>query len=327
MQVPAYRLQSEQETGGRYKMSEIYDIAILGAGPAGISAVIYAARARLKILWLDKQFTVGGQIQNTYEVDNYPGLPGISGMDLGEAFENHAQKLGVSPVRENVLAVEDTGAEKIIRTKKNEYRARTVVLACGASHRMLEIPGEQEFSGMGVSYCATCDGAFFRDQNVVVIGDANSALQYAIALSEICKHVQIMTLFDRYFADPILVKRVQENPKISAEHEWSAIRFEGNKDLTGVTFQNTKTKEIQTIPCQGCFIAIGQIPHNDAYASFVDLNRGFIVTDENMATKTPGLFACGDTRVKKVRQVATAIGDGANAAMNCLAYLSSLVAA
>lgn len=155
MQVPAYRLQSEQETGGRYKMSEIYDIAILGAGPAGISAVIYAARARLKILWLDKQFTVGGQIQNTYEVDNYPGLPGISGMDLGEAFENHAQKLGVSPVRENVLAVEDTGAEKIIRTKKNEYRARTVVLACGASHRMLEIPGEQEFSGMGVSYCAT----------------------------------------------------------------------------------------------------------------------------------------------------------------------------
>ncbi|MGN1076581.1 MAG: NAD(P)/FAD-dependent oxidoreductase, partial [Candidatus Enteromonas sp.] len=166
-----------------------------------------------------------------------------------------------------------------------------------------------------------------RGQNVVVIGDANSALQYAIALSEICKHVQIMTLFDRYFADPILVKRVQENPKISAEHEWSAIRFEGNKDLTGVTFQNTKTKETQTIPCQGCFIAIGQIPHNDAYASFVDLNRGFIVTDENMATKTPGLFACGDTRVKKVRQVATAIGDGANAAMNCLAYLSSLVAA
>lgn len=132
---------------------------------------------------------MGGQIQNTYEVDNYPGLPGISGMDLGEAFENHVQKLGVSPVRENVLAVEDTGAEKIIRTKKNEYRARTVVLACGASHRMLEIPGEQEFSGMGVSYCATCDGAFFKDKTAVVVGGGNIAAEDALFLSRICRKV------------------------------------------------------------------------------------------------------------------------------------------
>ena len=133
-------------------MSEVYDIAILGAGPAGISAAIYAARAKMNTLWLDKQFAQGGQILNTYEVDNYPGLPGISGMDLGEAMGEHAAKLGIEPVRENVLAVEDAGEEKIIRTKKNEYRARTVILACGASHRRLGIPGEEELSGVGVSY-------------------------------------------------------------------------------------------------------------------------------------------------------------------------------
>ena len=157
-------------------MSELYDIAILGAGPAGISAAIYAVRGRLKALWLDNQFVEGGQVLNTYEVDNYPGLPGISGMDLGEAMGNHAEKLGIAPVRGKVLAVENAGSEKIIRTKKHEYRAKTVILACGASHRTLDIPGEAELSGMGVSYCATCDGAFFKNKRAVVIGGGNIAV-------------------------------------------------------------------------------------------------------------------------------------------------------
>ena len=270
---------------------------------------------------------IGGQIAESPRLENYPSIPSISGSEFADKLFSQIQDLGAEFEFAEALEIQKEGDTYIVKTDGDVYSARSVILANGCKHRKLGLEREEELTGHGISYCATCDGAFFRDQNVVVIGDANSALQYAIALSEICKHVQIMTLFDRYFADPILVKRVQENPKISAEHEWSAIRFEGNKDLTGVTFQNTKTKETQTIPCQGCFIAIGQIPHNDAYASFVDLNRGFIVTDENMATKTPGLFACGDTRVKKVRQVATAIGDGANAAMNCLAYLSSLVAA
>ena len=164
-------------------MSEIYDIAILGAGPAGISAAIYAARAKMNILWLDKQFAQGGQVLNTYEVDNYPGMPGISGMDLGEAMGAHAAKLGIEPVRENVLSVEDAGTEKIIRTKKHEYRAKAVILACGASHRRLNIPGEEELSGMGVSYCATCDGAFFKDKTAVVVGGGNMAVEDAIFLS------------------------------------------------------------------------------------------------------------------------------------------------
>ncbi len=304
----------------------MFDTIIIGCGPSGMTAALYLLRANKSVLLLEKE-GIGGQIAESPRLENYPSIPSISGSEFADKLFSQIQDLGAEFEFAEALEIQKEGDTYIVKTDGDVYSARSVILANGCKHRKLGLEREEELTGHGISYCATCDGAFFRDQNVVVIGDANSALQYAIALSEICKHVQIMTLFDRYFADPILVKRVQENPKISAEHEWSAIRFEGNKDLTGVTFQNTKTKEIQTIPCQGCFIAIGQIPHNDAYASFVDLNRGFIVTDENMATKTPGLFACGDTRVKKVRQVATAIGDGANAAMNCLAYLSSLVAA
>ena len=304
----------------------MFDTIIIGCGPSGMTAALYLLRANKSVLLLEKE-GIGGQIAESPRLENYPSIPSISGSEFADKLFSQIQDLGAEFEFAEALEIQKEGDTYIVKTDGDVYSALSVILANGCKHRKLGLEREEELTGHGISYCATCDGAFFRDQNVVVIGDANSALQYAIALSEICKHVQIMTLFDRYFADPILVKRVQENPKISAEHEWSAIRFEGNKDLTGVTFQNTKTKEIQTIPCQGCFIAIGQIPHNDAYASFVDLNRGFIVTDENMATKTPGLFACGDTRVKKVRQVATAIGDGANAAMNCLAYLSSLVAA
>lgn len=304
----------------------MFDTIIIGCGPSGMTAALYLLRANKSVLLLEKE-GIGGQIAESPRLENYPSIPSISGSEFADKLFSQIQDLGAEFEFAEALEIQKEGDTYIVKTDGDAYSARSIILANGCKHRKLGLEREEELTGHGISYCATCDGAFFRDQNVVVIGDANSALQYAIALSEICKHVQIMTLFDRYFADPILVKRVQENPKISAEHEWSAIRFEGNKDLTGVTFQNTKTKETQTIPCQGCFIAIGQIPHNDAYASFVDLNRGFIVTDENMATKTPGLFACGDTRVKKVRQVATAIGDGANAAMNCLAYLSSLVAA
>lgn len=304
----------------------MFDTIIIGCGPSGMTAALYLLRANKSVLLLEKE-GIGGQIAESPRLENYPSIPSISGSEFADKLFSQIQDLGAEFEFAEALEIQKEGDTYIVKTDGDVYSARSVILANGCKHRKLGLEREEELTGHGISYCATCDGAFFRDQNVVVIGDANSALQYAIALSEICKHVQIMTLFDRYFGDPILVKRVQENPKISAEHEWSAIRFEGNKDLTGVTFQNTKTKETQTIPCQGCFIAIGQIPHNDAYASFVDLNRGFIVTDENMATKTPGLFACGDTRVKKVRQVATAIGDGANAAMNCLAYLSSLVAA
>ena len=163
--------------------NNIYDLAILGAGPAGICAAIYATRAKLNTIWLDRKFVQGGQIVDTYEVDNYPGLPGITGLDLGEAMAGHAEKLGLKPKREPVLSVTDEGEIKVIRTKKNEYHARAVIIACGATHRHLGIPGEEELGGMGVSYCATCDAAFFQDGTVAVVGGGNVAVEDAILLS------------------------------------------------------------------------------------------------------------------------------------------------
>ena len=185
-------------------MENIYDLAILGAGPAGICAAIYATRAKLNTIWLDKKFVQGGQIVDTYEVDNYPGLPGITGLDLGEAMAGHAEKLGMKPQRETVRSIEAEQGIKVIRTKKNEYRARAVIIACGATHRHLGIPGEEELSGMGVSYCATCDAAFFQDRTVVVVGGGNVAVEDAILLSRTCKKVYLVHRRDELRAEKIL---------------------------------------------------------------------------------------------------------------------------
>ena len=185
-------------------MENIYDLAILGAGPAGICAAIYATRAKLNTIWLDKKFVQGGQIVDTYEVDNYPGLPGITGLDLGEAMAGHAKKLGMKPQREPVRSIEAEQGIKVIRTKKNEYRARAVIIACGATHRHLGIPGEEELSGMGVSYCATCDAAFFQDRTVVVVGGGNVAVEDAILLSRTCKKVYLVHRRDELRAEKIL---------------------------------------------------------------------------------------------------------------------------
>ena len=173
-------------------MAEEYDLIILGAGPAGLGAAVYAARAGLHTLWLEKEFAPGGQIKDSCEVDNYPGLPGIGGMELGEALGAHAEKLGMIPQRENVLSIENTDNKKLIHTKKNTYEAKAVILACGCSRRKLEIPGEEELGGMGVSYCASCDGAFYKDMTVAVVGGGNTAVEDALFLSRICKKVYLV---------------------------------------------------------------------------------------------------------------------------------------
>ena len=189
-------------------MAEIYDLIILGAGPAGITAAIYASRAKLNMLWIEKKFVKGGQIADTYEVDNYPGMPGIGGIDLGEAMAAHAEKLGAVPVRENVVSIELDGEIKIVRTKKSEYHAKALILALGASHRHLGIPGEEEFAGMGVSYCATCDGAFFKDRTAVVIGGGNTACEDAAFLARLCRKVYVIHRRDTLRADKILQERL-----------------------------------------------------------------------------------------------------------------------
>ena len=295
-------------------MSEIYDLAILGAGPAGISAAIYAARARLNTLWIERKFAQGGQIVDTYEVDNYPGLPGINGMDLGEKMAAHAEKLGLSPLRENVVSVEDEDGIKVIRTKKNEYRARAVILAFGAAHRTLGIPGEESLSGMGVSYCATCDGAFFRDRTVAVIGGGNVAAEDAILLSRTCKKVNVIHRRDQMRADQILQEKLFACENVEMIWDTVPVSIEGEEMVSGIKLQNKKTGEERELPLDGVFIAVGIVPNTELFRNLVKLDEsGYIVAGEDCVTSTPGVFAAGDIRTKQLRQVITAAADGANA--------------
>lgn len=295
-------------------MSEIYDLAILGAGPAGISAAIYAARARLNTLWIERKFAQGGQIVDTYEVDNYPGLPGINGMDLGEKMAAHAEKLGLSPLRENVVSVEDEDGIKVIRTKKNEYRARAVILAFGAAHRTLGIPGEESLSGMGVSYCATCDGAFFRNRTVAVIGGGNVAAEDAILLSRTCKKVYVIHRRDQMRADQILQEKLFACENVEMIWDTVPVSIEGEEMVSGIKLQNKKTGEERELPLDGVFIAVGIVPNTELFRNLVKLDEsGYIVAGEDCVTSTPGVFAAGDIRTKQLRQVITAAADGANA--------------
>ena len=303
-------------------MSEIYDTAILGAGPAGISAAIYAARAKLNTLWLDKQFEQGGQVLNTYEVDNYPGMPGISGMDLGEAMAGHAAKLGIEPLRENVLSVEDAGTDKIIRTKTHEYRARTVILACGASHRKLNIPGEEELSGMGVSYCATCDGAFFKNKTAVVVGGGNMAVEDAIFLSRICKKVYLVHRREELRAERILQESLCACENVEIRWNSVAVEIQGTECVTGLKIRDVQDATESVIATDGAFIAVGILPNTDKFRNLVKLDEaGYIVAGEEGITETPGIFAAGDIRTKMLRQVVTAVADGANAVASVQNYL------
>ena len=263
-------------------MSEIYDLAILGAGPAGISAAIYAARARLNTLWIERKFAQGGQIVDTYEVDNYPGLPGINGMDLGEKMAAHAEKLGLSPLRENVISVEDEDGIKVIRTKKNEYRARAVILAFGAAHRTLGIPGEESLSGMGVSYCATCDGAFFRDRTVAVIGGGNVAAEDAILLSRTCKKVYVIHRRDQMRADQILQEKLFACENVEMIWDTVPVSIEGEEMVSGIKLQNKKTGEEKELSLDGVFIAVGIVPNTELFQNLVKLDEsGYIVAGED----------------------------------------------
>ncbi|MDY3017558.1 MAG: thioredoxin-disulfide reductase [Blautia sp.] len=298
-------------------MSELYDLAILGAGPAGISAAIYAARARLNTLWIERKFAQGGQIVDTYEVDNYPGLPGINGMELGEKMAAHAEKLGLTPLRENVVSVETEDEVKIIRTKKNEYRARTVILAFGAAHRTLGVPGEEALSGMGVSYCATCDGAFFRDRTVAVIGGGNVAAEDAILLSRTCKKVYVIHRRDKMRADQILQEKLFACENVEMIWDTVPVSIEGEEMVSGIKLQNKKTGEEKELSLDGVFIAVGIVPNTELFGDLVKLDEsGYIVAGEDCVTSTPGIFAAGDIRTKQLRQVITAAADGANAVIS-----------
>ena len=302
--------------------NNIYDLAILGAGPAGICAAIYATRAKLNTIWLDKKFVQGGQIVDTYEVDNYPGLPGITGLDLGEAMAGHAEKLGMKPQREPVRSIEAEQGIKVIRTKKNEYRARAVIIACGATHRHLGIPGEEELSGMGVSYCATCDAAFFQDRTVVVVGGGNVAVEDAILLSRTCKKVYLVHRRDELRAEKILQECLFACKNVELIWDSIPLSIEGTDKVEALKIQNKKTQEESFIETDGVFIAVGIVPGTEKFKDLVKLDEaGYIVAGEDGITSEPGIFAAGDIRTKNLRQVVTAVADGANAVASAQRYL------
>lgn len=304
-------------------MSDIYDLAILGGGPAGITAAIYASRARLNTIWIDKNFAPGGQITATYEVDNYPGMPGISGMDLGEAFGEHARKLGLEPKREKILSLENiSGDIKTIHTKKNEYQARTIILAFGAEHRKLDIPGEDDLGGLGVSYCATCDGAFYKDRTAVVVGGGNAAAEDAVFLSGLCKKVYLVHRRDELRADKAIQEKVFDCENI--EMVWESIPLEilGQDEVTGIKIQNVKTGEERELDTDGVFIAVGIVPNTTLVEAQLELDEnGYICAGEEGITSAAGVFAAGDIRTKALRQVVTAVSDGANAVASAQKYL------
>ena len=301
---------------------KIYDIIIIGSGPAGLCAAIYAKRAQLDMLVIEKDFSSGGQMVKTYEVDNYPGLPGMSGYDMAESVRSHADKLGAAFVRENVKEVRTDGDLKEITTNKNQYLTRTLVIAAGARHRTLGIPGEEEFSGMGVSYCATCDGAFFKNGVTAVIGGGDVAVEDAIFLSRICKKVYLIHRRDELRAAGIL----QENVKAieNVEIVWDTIPREirGTDQVQSLAVENVRTGETKELAVDGVFVAVGILPNTEEFGSLVQLNEaGYIQAGEDCAASVPGIYAAGDIRTKQLRQIVTAAADGANAVDSAQRYL------
>ena len=304
----------------------MFDLIIIGAGPAGLAAAIYAARAELKFIVLEKEIMSGGQIINTYEVDNYPGLYHMGGFDLAMKFREHADGLGASFVTGKVERIEAIPAgKKVICKDGTEYETKTVILSGGAKHRKLEVPGEDALAGSGVSYCATCDGAFFRGKEVAVIGGGDVAVEDALFLARLCKKVYVVHRRDTFRAAKTLVTRLTEAENVELVYDSVVKEIQGKFKVESLVLENKKTAEERTIALDGVFIAVGMLPETLAYKGLVELDAaGYIVADETGITSDPAVFAAGDIRTKALRQVVTAASDGANAVQSVERYLAEV---
>lgn len=300
-----------------------YDIIIIGGGPSGMTSALYSLRAGRSVLILEKE-NFGGQIANSPRVENFPSIKEISGLDLSNNLFEQILDLGAEFELEEVKSLTKEGETFVVKTNYNAYTSKVVIIATGVSHRKIGVAREDELAGKGVSYCAVCDGAFYKDKEVAVIGDANTAIQYSILLTNYCKKVYICTLFDKFFGDQIIVNTLKKKPNIEIIHNISLLEFKGEQELSGLVFENTKTKEKVEIDVDAAFIAIGQIPHNDIFTNLVDLEKGYIVTNERKETKTKGLYAVGDCTKKEIRQLTTATSDGSIAAINASRYLDEI---
>lgn len=294
----------------------MYDLIIIGSGPAGLSAAVYGKRAGLKTVVLEKAPMSGGQILNTMEVDNYLGLPGINGFDMGMQFRAHADRLGVEFQETEVTALCSREGSWLIRTENGELAARAVILATGAVHAHLNVPGEETLSGMGVSYCATCDGAFFKGRTVAVVGGGDVALEDAIYLAGICEKVLLIHRREELRGAMILQSRLKELKNVEILYHSTVEEICGEDAVESLRVRNGRTGELSSLTVQGIFIAVGIHPNTELVKELLPLAEGgYIPADEDCATALPGLYAAGDVRKKPLRQIITAVSDGANAAV------------
>jgi thioredoxin reductase (NADPH) len=297
-------------------------LVIVGGGPAGLTAAIYGRRAGLDVLVLEKGMA-GGQITITAEIENWPGIPMISGEELARAFREHAEKFSPEFREAEVKKVSIEAGKKVVATDKGDIEAEAVIIATGASFRKLGCPGEAEFTGRGVSYCAVCDGAFFEDQVIAVVGGGNTAVEEADYLTRFASKVYIIHRRDSFRADRAVVEKAMANPKI--EPVWNSVveKIKGTDMVEGIVLKNVKTGETSELPVAGVFVFVGMNPNSDFVKGLVETkDGGWIVTNEMLETSVEGIFAAGDVRDKFLRQVVTAAGDGATAAMAAYSYIS-----
>ena len=292
---------------------EHYDVVIIGGGPAGLTAGLYAARARLKSLLIEKGL-VGGQMVNAERVENYPGFPeGISGYELGQLIHQQATKHGLETLTAEVTGLKDE--PRVVETTEGNFTAKAVIIAGGSERQKLGVPGEKEFTGRGVSYCATCDAAFFKALPVAVVGGGNAAITEALHLAKIASGVTVIHRRDQLRAGPILQEKASAEPKIKFRLSYMVESIEGQDFVQGIRLRQVETGKPSTLKVAGVFIAIGLRPSTDYLKGILPLDaNGFIITDEKTETKIPGIFAAGDIRHNSARQVITAAGDGATAA-------------
>lgn len=304
----------------------MYDMIIVGAGTAGMTAAVYGRRAGRTVLLLEEKVH-GGQIISAASVENYPGIPEISGYDLAENLYRQARSLGAEFRYEKAEKIQDRGQEKMIVTGRYHYSARTVILATGAKNRRLGVEREEELTGKGVSYCATCDGAFYRGKDVAVVGGGNTALEDAVFLSGFCRKVYVIHRRKDFRGEARLKETLQKKENVRFVLDSQVVSLEGEDRLSAVTVRRNDTKETYRLAVEGLFIAVGQVPDNQAFLEQAALDDyGYIEAGEDCRTKTPGIFAAGDCRTKGVRQLATAAADGAAAALAACAYLEGMPA-
>lgn len=300
----------------------MYDILIIGSGPAGLGAAIYGVRAGLSLAVIDRSPISGGQVLTTYEVDNYLGLPQNSGGEISEKFREHADKLGVNFVTANVLSIEDKEQTKIVHTEEGDFESRTLILATGAAHAMLGVEGEMKLAGAGVSYCATCDGAFFRKRTVAVVGGGDVAVEDAIFLAGLCQKVYLIHRRDSLRAADSLQKKLMSMENVEILWNCEVKEIMGDDMVEKIMVYHNQENLTNVLAVNGIFIAVGIQPNTEMYKGLVEMDeKGYVIADESCQTSAAGIYAVGDIRQKALRQIITAVADGANAVTSAQNYL------